>query len=60
VRSGRPRFKSPKGNDIHVTMSFGIAVNRHNAKQNRGAHPEGDKALYRAKENGRNKVEQYG
>jgi diguanylate cyclase (GGDEF)-like protein len=50
-------FKSPKGEDIHVTMSFGIAVYWQHAKQIEVLIQKADKALYRAKENGRNRVE---
>jgi len=45
------------GNDIHVTMSFGIAVYGQHAKQLDSLISKADKALYRAKENGRNRVE---
>jgi two-component system cell cycle response regulator len=45
------------GGDIHVTMSFGIAVYGQHAKQLDSLISKADKALYRAKENGRNRVE---
>ncbi len=50
-------FKSPRGEDIRVTMSFGIAVYWQHAKQIEVLIQKADKALYRAKENGRNRVE---
>ena len=50
-------FKGPRGEDIHVTMSFGIAVYKEHAKQIDMLIQKADKALYRAKETGRNKVE---
>jgi diguanylate cyclase (GGDEF)-like protein len=50
-------FKGPHGEDIHVTMSFGIAVYKEHAKQIDTLIQKADKALYRAKETGRNKVE---
>ncbi len=50
-------YKSPHGEDLHVTMSFGIAVYGTHAKQLDQLISKADKALYRAKENGRNRVE---
>jgi diguanylate cyclase (GGDEF)-like protein len=50
-------FRTPGGEDIHVTMSFGIAVYRQHAKQLDELIKKADKALYRAKDNGRNRVE---
>jgi diguanylate cyclase (GGDEF)-like protein len=50
-------FKSPRNEDIHLTMSFGIAVYLQHAKQLDTLIQKADKALYRAKENGRNRVE---
>lgn len=50
-------FKSPTGDDVRVTMSFGIALYRQHAKQIDELIKKADKALYRAKENGRNRVE---
>jgi diguanylate cyclase (GGDEF)-like protein len=50
-------FKSPTGEDVHVTMSFGIAIYRQHAKQIDELIKKADKALYRAKDNGRNRVE---
>jgi two-component system, cell cycle response regulator len=52
-------FKSPGGDDVHVTMSFGIAEYRKHARQINELIAKADKALYRAKENGRNRVEVY-
>jgi diguanylate cyclase (GGDEF)-like protein len=50
-------YASPHGEDLHVTMSFGIAVYGTHAKQLDQLISKADKALYRAKENGRNRVE---
>jgi len=50
-------FKAPTGEDVHVTMSFGIAIYRQHAKQLDELIKKADKALYRAKDNGRNRVE---
>jgi diguanylate cyclase (GGDEF)-like protein len=50
-------FIAPNGEEVHVTMSFGIAEYRQHAKQIDELIKKADKALYRAKENGRNKVE---
>jgi diguanylate cyclase (GGDEF)-like protein len=50
-------FKSPTGDDVKVTMSFGIAIYRQHAKHLDELIKKADKALYRAKENGRNRVE---
>jgi diguanylate cyclase (GGDEF)-like protein len=50
-------YTSPHGEDLHVTMSFGIAVYGTHAKQLDQLISKADKALYRAKENGRNRVE---
>ena len=52
-------FKSPRGEDIRVTMSFGIAVYLVHAKQIEVLIQKADKALYRAKESGRNRVEMF-
>ena len=59
IRQGiqnRP-FKGPSGADVHVTMSFGIAIYRQHARQIDELIKKADKALYRAKGNGRNRVE---
>lgn len=50
-------FRAPSGEDVHVTMSFGIAVYRQHARQIDELIKKADKALYRAKDNGRNRVE---
>jgi diguanylate cyclase (GGDEF)-like protein len=50
-------FKSPSGNDVHITMSFGIAVYGKHAREPGEIIKKADKALYRAKEQGRNRVE---
>jgi diguanylate cyclase (GGDEF)-like protein len=50
-------FKAIHGEDLRVTLSFGIAVYGLHAKQLDALIQKADKALYRAKENGRNKVE---
>jgi diguanylate cyclase (GGDEF)-like protein len=50
-------FKGPSGEDVHVTMSFGIAIYRQHAKQIDELIKKADKALYRAKDQGRNRVE---
>jgi diguanylate cyclase (GGDEF)-like protein len=49
--------KSPSGADVHVTMSFGIAVLGKHARELGELVKKADKALYRAKEQGRNRVE---
>ena len=50
-------FRAPSGEDVHVTMSFGIAVYRKHARQIDELIKKADKALYRAKDNGRHRVE---
>ena len=50
-------FKGTHGEKLRVTMSFGIAEYREHAKQLDQLITKADKALYRAKENGRNRVE---
>jgi diguanylate cyclase (GGDEF)-like protein len=50
-------FHTPQGESIHVTMSFGIAVFNLHAKDIDGLVLKADKALYRAKQNGRDRVE---
>lgn len=52
-------FSSPSGGDVRVTMSFGIAEYRTHARQLNELIAKADKALYRAKETGRNRVEVY-
>jgi diguanylate cyclase (GGDEF)-like protein len=52
-------FKGSHGEDLQITMSFGIAVYGQHAKQLDLFISKADKALYRAKENGRNRVEMF-
>ncbi len=52
-------FQSPKGKTMNCTMSFGIAVYGVHAKNQELLIKRADKALYKAKENGRNRVELY-
>jgi diguanylate cyclase (GGDEF)-like protein len=51
------KFKDSRGVDVGVTMSFGIAVFGEHAKDQDALIKRADKALYKAKENGRNRVE---
>ena len=53
----RTLLKSPSGGDVHLTMSFGIAVLGKHARELDDLIKKADKALYRAKEQGRNRVE---
>lgn len=53
-------FKTPTGGNITVTMSFGVAVYDKDARQQEDLIQKADKALYKAKEKGRNRVEQFG
>lgn len=53
------KFKTPNGEDYTVTMSFGIAMYDSDAKKQEELIQKSDKALYRAKEGGRNRVELY-
>lgn len=52
-------FTTPNGKDFKVTMSFGIAVYGKHAKKQELLIACADKALYKAKDNGRNRVELY-
>ncbi len=52
-------FQNPMGKEMHITLSFGIAVYGVHAKNQELLIKRSDKALYRAKENGRNRVELY-
>lgn len=53
----RSIVRSPAGEDIHVTMSFGIALLGKHARDPDDLIKKADKALYRAKGHGRNRVE---
>jgi diguanylate cyclase (GGDEF)-like protein len=53
----RSPLKSPSGSNVSVTMSFGIAVLGKHARELDDLIKKADKALYRAKERGRNRVE---
>jgi len=53
-------FQTPSGSTINATMSFGIAVYDKDAKRQEDLIQKADKALYRAKEKGRNRVEMFG
>ncbi|MFP4522512.1 MAG: diguanylate cyclase [Fibrobacterota bacterium] len=44
------------GRTINITMSFGSALFPENAKEKQKLIDKADKALYKAKETGRNKV----
>jgi diguanylate cyclase (GGDEF)-like protein len=50
-------LSSPSGGDVHVTMSFGIAVLGERAREPDDLIKKADKALYQAKKSGRNRVE---
>jgi diguanylate cyclase (GGDEF)-like protein len=50
-------FTTPQGSTLHSTMSFGIAMYGTHAKNQDMLIRRADKALYKAKENGRNRVE---
>ncbi len=52
-------FQTPQGRDIHITMSFGIAIYGQHARNQEALIQKADKALYGAKENGRNRAELY-
>ncbi len=52
-------FKTVNGQDVKVTMSFGIAAYPEHAREINQLIANADKALYKAKENGRNRVEVY-
>jgi diguanylate cyclase (GGDEF)-like protein len=54
---GRSPLKSPAGTDVQVTMSFGIAVLGRHTQEHDDLIKKADKALYMAKERGRNRVE---
>ncbi|MGA2508417.1 MAG: diguanylate cyclase [Chitinispirillaceae bacterium] len=50
-------LKSPSGADVRVTMSFGIAALGRHTREHDDLIKKADKALYRAKECGRNRIE---
>jgi len=50
-------FRNERGEDVKVTMSFGIANYENGVKDSGALVKRADKALYKAKENGRNRVE---
>lgn len=50
------RIYSTKGEELAITASFGVAVFPDNAQSKDGLIKEADRALYRAKENGRNQT----
>jgi diguanylate cyclase (GGDEF)-like protein len=52
-------FQTPNGKEINVTMSMGIAIYMQHARKQEALIQKADKALYAAKENGRNRVELY-
>ncbi len=52
-------FTAPNGKIIKLTMSFGIATYGVHAKEQENLIKRADKALYKAKENGRDRVEVY-
>lgn len=50
-------YREPRGEEVHVTMSFGIALYGEHATATDALIKRADQALYRAKSNGRNRVE---
>ncbi|MBD3344535.1 MAG: diguanylate cyclase [Chitinivibrionales bacterium] len=50
-------FRTPSGEDMSASMSFGIAIYGKHSNKSDGLIQKADKALYRAKQNGRNRVE---
>ena len=50
-------FRTDQGAEVHVTMSFGLAFLDEAVRNSDTLIKRADKALYRAKENGRNRVE---
>lgn len=51
---GTKNFTAPNGKQIQVTFSIGIALFPEDAKEYKALYEAADKALYQAKENGRN------
>ncbi len=49
-------YRTPHGEEIHVTMSFGIAMYKEHATMSDQLIQKADKAMYRSKDTGRNKV----
>ena len=52
-------FKSPKGEKVHTSMSFGIAMYNKDAEREDELISKADQALYRSKHGGRNMVSMY-
>ncbi len=59
IRGSFGVFQTPNGKEISVSMSFGIAEYGVHARKQELLIQRADKALYRAKENGRNRAELY-
>jgi diguanylate cyclase (GGDEF)-like protein len=52
-------FQTPQGKEISVTMSFGVAIYGVHARTQESLIQKADKALYAAKQGGRNRCEIY-
>jgi diguanylate cyclase (GGDEF)-like protein len=52
-------FQTPRGREINITMSFGIAIYGRHARNQEALIQKADKALYSAKDNGRNRAQLY-
>lgn len=59
IRGSFGVFQTPNGKEVSVSMSFGIAEYGVHARKQELLIQRADKALYRAKENGRNRAELY-